>query len=298
MPEPAIQYSIDEAKINSMRTEKGATFIVLDPLPRIVDQIGGTCGVYALDRALDVQGIAHPPPRKKFRESDGTIRSFKSLSDAEKVALVKKGAFPLTSIRQQAKEQGVSQVGEVLSTKDLRDLALGYGAKDAKVVPIPNATTLWTVVVGAIKAKRSVILSLNCDGQYDAVLDGAETMAHWVILIGAYEKGTQRFILSTQVGRYDLFPLYKLWRSNDSLRKWRASQFDTIELHEIQQNGTRKVWTNLIEVGDTDSEDRAQFQLELHQDDPGTYPFFARRLKVRFNEVNLGVTMRHQCLVV
>jgi hypothetical protein len=298
MPEAAIQYSIDEAKIKQMRTEKGATFVVLDPLPLIVDQSGGTCGIYALDRALDVRGIAHPPARKKFRESDGTFRSFKSLSDAEKKVLVKKGAYPLTSIRQQAKESGVSQVGEVLSTKTLRDLALGYGAKDAKVAPISNATALWTVVVDAIKAKRSVILSINCDAQYDAVLDGAETMGHWVILIGAYEKGTQRSILTTQVGRYDLFPLFKLWRSNDSLRKWRASQFDTIELHEIQQNGTLKVWSNLIEVGDTDSEDRAQFQLELHQDDPGTYPVFKRRRKVTFNEVNLGVTMRHQCLVV
>jgi hypothetical protein len=299
MPSGPIRFSKDASALNRLSADVEARFHALKPLPAIVDQSGGTCGIYALDRALGVRGVAHPPPRKQLVGDEGEAISIKSLSDADKRALFQNRRWPVTSLRRQAKELGISKVGEILSIHDLRKLAVFSGAKDAEVIRLQSALHLWDTVQKAVKLNRAIVFPINGDAMYDAVLDGPDTMAHWITLIGTCEPNGQLSILATQVGRYDLFPLHRLWFSNDSLSKWSASAFDIAELHQVgDPHQPIKVWKFLVTVGDPDAEAHAAGFAQMHKEEPEQFPVFKRYRKVSFAESDLTHTMRRLCLMV
>jgi hypothetical protein len=292
------KYAQDLNAIQGLKTNFAKNFFAIDPLPKIVYQIGGTCGLYALDRALEIQGISHPQPRKRIEGPTANDSvSVKDLGPAARTALA--GSIPTTSMRQIAKLKGISKAGEILSAKDLLALSVLCGAKNPTIEQIPSETVLWDTVYKAVSNKRTVIVPFNCDDEFDPILNAPDAVAHWSVLFGGYSNGSNRFLLTTQVGRYDVIPVEVLWRSNSSLTTWKAAKYFKFELHELNAAGTIKRWVNIFEENDAQGKQNMLDQQQMNKSDPKTYPVFKLYPNpITFTDIDIGTSMRHFCVVV
>jgi hypothetical protein len=137
-------------------------------------QVGATCGMYALQAALLIQGCTvAPPPRKQvlgynWRDFDPPI-------------------LKNVSIRGRAKEMGLTQIGEIGGAAEMVALAggLGVGAK-AKTERFASLDELWKLIVDAVNAGKGIVMPYACAGD-DGEQAWSNGVAHWCLFFGYAE---------------------------------------------------------------------------------------------------------------
>jgi hypothetical protein len=173
-------------------------------LPRN-DQVGGTCGIYALDAAFQIKGKIVAPPRKKEWRS-GYWQS-ESIPTGP-------------SIRRKAKEDGFSLIGEISGARDLMALAASLGVK-VDTAEFNSPDSLWTLVRTAIDRGSSVAFPYASDDTgAPAISKGA---AHWCLLFGySVDAFGNRSIFSTTYGKYHVLRPFELFKGNQSLQDFES----------------------------------------------------------------------------
>jgi hypothetical protein len=186
-----------------------------DELP-INQQVGATCGIYALDAAMRIRGIEWAP-RKQFFDN---WRS--------------KGIPTRGSIRGIAKESGLSKIGEISSAADMVKLAVqtegvvahavsqaaGLGV-NATVKTFYSEQELWILIANEVNKGHSVILPYACAGDDGAPAWWSDGFAHWCLLFGyaEYSKGYRRVFMTTYGYYHGVLPIM-LFKANQRIQDW------------------------------------------------------------------------------
>jgi hypothetical protein len=203
----------------------------LNRLP-VNKQVGATCGIYALQAALQMQGDKIAPRKQVF----GDWRS--------NPGILRKG-----SIRGMAKEMGLTKIGEIGGAADLVALAggLGVGAK-TKTERFSSKDELWTLIRDAIDAGKGIVMPYACAGDDGAPAwsVGADGFAHWCLLFGyaEYKKdwGAPRVFMTTY-GNYLAVSPYELFKANQRIQDWPRQNW--IKLTVWQKEPNRPDWERL-----------------------------------------------------
>ena len=179
-------------------------------------QVGATCGIYALDAAMQIQGIQWAPRKQFF----GDWR--------------KKGIQTFGSIRGIAKDSGLSKIGEISSAADMVKLAeqavgvathaveqaAGLGV-NAKAKTFYSEQELWILVANEVNKGHSVIFPYACAGDDGAPAWWSDGFAHWCLLFGyaEYLKGYQRIFMTTYGYYHGVLPVM-LFKANQRIQDW------------------------------------------------------------------------------
>jgi hypothetical protein len=161
--------------------------------PERWNQVGGTCGLYALDGALQIRNVFYAPPRKSL-------------------------GHPISS-RQIAKSKGLTKVGELNDVNHVVTLATEMGYSRAEVKQFSSEDQLFTVVKTAVDNQGSVVMPFLCrdDSGELCVLGG---FAHYCLVFGYGQQNSVKLILATNYGYYHLWEVQSLQQSNFGLRDW------------------------------------------------------------------------------
>lgn len=258
---------ITKAGIEALK--KAHKVVVIDPLPAVKDQVGPTCGIYALDTALRIRGVKAPPPRKGH------------------------GAGP--SLRQLAKEAGLTQLGELFDAVDALSLAALAGAPDAAVHVFPDSKTLSKIVSDAVQSKRTVMFPFCVDNSVPndskPKYDGASP--HWCLLLGAYENGGAH-ALATQYGKFYDWSMDALVNSNQSLQKWDPQKWVKVILSKHSGKDWEEVYKGYFRE---DGQQLKDWQAAAKRS-PTKFRVTLLPRAASFNEINLALTLKGQCVVV
>ncbi len=266
------------------KTHKLAT--VIEPLPAVINQVGSTCGIYALDAALRILGIEAPPPRKGKTPS-ADLPSPTPASDKKAAA----------SLRKLAREHKLTQIGELFDAADAVTLATLSGAPDAAVVAFDDGEGLLKIVNEAVGKKHSVLFPFCVDNSVktDSKPKSDGQNPHWCLLIGSYQDPGQQHILATQYGKFYDWSLAELLASNQSLLKWNAQDWGKLEIsvHDgVSWKQTFKAWVNKTTPPPSllSWEERARRE--------PTRCKVEWKKTANFKEINFALTLRGKCVVV
>jgi hypothetical protein len=249
--------------------KKAHKVVVIDPLPAVANQVGPTCGIYALDTALRIRGVKAPPPRKGHQGG--------------------------TSLRQLAKEAGLTQIGELFDAVDALTLAALAGAPDAAVHTFSDSKTLWKIVGDAVQSKRTVMFPFCVD---NSVPDDSKpkydgTSPHWCLLLGGYQNGDAHG-LATQYGKFYDWSMDALVKSNQTLQKWDPQKWVKVILSKHNGKDWEEIYKGYFKE---DSQDLKSWQAAAKRSPPKIRVTLLPRT-ASFNEINLALTLKGQCVVV
>jgi hypothetical protein len=261
------------------RLIRTAGAIVIDPLPHVINQVGSTCGIYALDTALRIRGIKAPPPRKGKTAPPPPPNT--------KVG---------PSMRQIAKSAGLTKVGELFDIADVLNLAALSGAVGAIPKAFDNADDLWAIVKEAVGGKGSVMFAFCVDNSVknDSKPKTDGKNPHWCLLVGGYEAGT-RHVIATQYGKFYDWSLDLLVASNKSLQKWDAQDWSKLTIMRLANSRWEEVyrgWTNK-----TSPPSWLPEWEQAARDQPNGFKVEWGKAAA-FSEVNFALTLRCQCVII
>jgi hypothetical protein len=185
-------------------------------------QVGATCGIYALQAALHIQGCKIAPRKRVF----GDWRS-QGLSRDE-------------SIRGMAKKKGLTKIGEIGGAADLLALAASFGAgAKAKIERFASSDELWKLVVAAVNKSNGIVMPYACAGNDGAPAwsIGADGFAHWCLLFGyaEYLKGSLRVFMTTYGNYLEVSP-NKLFKANQCIQDWPRQNWIKLTLWQKEPN--------------------------------------------------------------
>ena len=170
------------------------------------EQIGATCGIYALDAALKIRGKDVAPRRSHF-------------SDDDKIANRR-------SIRGVAKDKGLTKIGEIGGVRDLMDLAAAMGVVTT-IEKFDSEEKLWEVVKHAVNSGRAIVMPYSCADNSGAPAwsANADGFAHWCLVFGYLDRESARResskrILMTTYGSYHSISPFRLFSANQSVQNW------------------------------------------------------------------------------
>jgi hypothetical protein len=191
----------------------------------INEQVGATCGIYALDAALRIRGLMYAPRKQFF--GDWRLKK-----------------FPKTgSIRGIAKNINLSKIGEISSVADMENLAnVTKGAAhvvdeaaclgvQAAIKKFYSQEELWRLIVDEVDKGRAIVMPYACagdDGTPAWSSIGAQGFAHWCLLFGYVEKSRgsrlkdavlQRVFMTTYGYYHEVSP-YRLFKANQRIQDW------------------------------------------------------------------------------
>jgi hypothetical protein len=172
------------------------------------EQAGPTCGIYALDAALQIKGIFHAPRKKEYSR------------------LLGESPPPdYWSLRKAAKHQGLSQTGEISKAVDMVTLAASFGISVTSP-QFASEAELWRIIQGAIANGHGVVFPYACAGD-----DGAPAWSrtsngftHWCLLFGyvtfsyAQLREPLNHVFMTTYGKYHEVSPYQLFKSNQGIQ--------------------------------------------------------------------------------
>src|ERR1700674_355677 len=105
------------------------------------NQIGPTCGIYALDAAMQIQGRDIAPRKKE---------SHRPYSAPGEVSLLKG-----------AKLEGLTKVGEIGRAQDLATLAACFGV-GVRIERFGSEGELWSIILRAVAGNHALVLPYSC----------------------------------------------------------------------------------------------------------------------------------------
>jgi hypothetical protein len=272
---------VGEISADAVKRIRLAGATIVDPLPHVINQVGSTCGIYALDTALRIRGIKAPPPRKQ---------------SAPPPAPARVGA-PGPSMRRIAKETGLTKVGELFDVSDVLTLAALSGALRAAIHPFATAADLWSIVTDAVGGKGSVMFAFCVDNTVanDSKPKTDGKNPHWCLLIGCHGDAAGRRVIATQYGKFYDWSMDRLVASNLALQKWDAQEWGKLHLSEFVHGAwtTRyRGWSNKTSppawLAKWEAAAKANPQLVRVEWEK----------VAAFNEVNFALTLRAQCVVI
>jgi hypothetical protein len=193
-------------------------------------QMGPTCGIYALDAAIQIHGYYCPPPTK--RNAWGDV-------DPDYDPVKK------TSMKSEAKSLKLSKIGEMSSPEDLKTLAEKCGYKDARVVDFAGPHALWGVVRQAIDQKDSGIVIAYCCKDETGEADpggGKDSFTHWCLLFGYYAQGNVRHVIATTYGKYLDWTVDDLYTANCAIQDWPAQCWVRVSFMIYNTAATNPMW--------------------------------------------------------
>lgn len=159
-------------------------------------QHGHTCGLYALDTALRYgygrSDIDTPPARKDKIKN-------------------------IISLRQIAKEKGLTSFGEIFNVNSLKVLTDHFKFSNCEILKlnIKDSQKYTQAICNKLKQNYTIIASCDLDGYFPGNSKGLHT--HWVVIFGYFYLEDKCYLLTTQYGHYYLFPADKLFQSNKQL---------------------------------------------------------------------------------
>lgn len=187
-------------------------------------QVGATCGIYALDAALRIQGHDIAPPRKRQEDPD-----WRSLSMPRN-----------RSIRGKAKEMGLTKIGEIGGARDLAALAGGLGIQ-VEIKQFGSKDELWTLIRDAVDAGKGIVMPYACVGDDGAPAwsVGADGFAHWCLLFGyaEYSEGAPRVFMTTYGNYLEVSP-FRLFKANQRIQDWPRQNWIKLTLWQRRPNMT------------------------------------------------------------
>jgi hypothetical protein len=147
------------------------------------EQVGPTCGIYALQAAFDIKGNRIAPRKQVFGDWRAT------------------GRFrPTDSIRGKVKAMGLSKIGEIGGAADLAALAGGLGIP-VTVKRFGSEKELWALIVDAVNAGKGIVMPYACAGNDGAPAwsTGTDGFAHWCLVFGyaEFSTGSPRMFMTT-----------------------------------------------------------------------------------------------------
>lgn len=172
------------------------------------NQVGATCGIYALHAAAHVLGkhYATPPPKRNNEHK--------------------------TSIRAEAKRMGLSQVGEINGADDLQKLAASIGIA-TKILTFRDVDKLWEHIVASADAGDAIVFPYTAVGDEGEVggIKGPDGFTHWGLLCGyALENRSSRFVFMTTYGKHHMDTVDDLFKSNLAIQDWSAQKWGKIHV--------------------------------------------------------------------
>lgn len=194
----------------------------------INEQVGPTCGIYALDAAFQIQGKMIAPRKQVF----GDWRSQQIPRN--------------DSMRGLAKEKGLTKIGEIGSAADLAQLAAAVGIK-VEVKRFGSEHELWTLVQEAVNDDKGIVMpyaSADNDGT-PAWSMRAEGFAHWSLLFGyvkyTYGRGLKRVFMTTY-GKYHEESPFRLFKSNQRIQDWPRQTWIKLTFWAREPEKSWKIW--------------------------------------------------------
>jgi len=185
------------------------------------EQVGATCGIYALQAAFDIKGLRVAPRKRVFGDwrSDPTI-------------------LRKHSIRGKAKEMGLTKIGEIGGAADLAALAAGLGVP-VTVKRFGSEKELWTLIVDAVNAGKGIVMPYACAGNDGAPAwsTGADGFAHWCLVFGyvEYSTGSPRIFMTTY-GKYLEITSSKMFKANQHIQDWPRQNWIKLTLWQKEPN--------------------------------------------------------------
>lgn len=187
-------------------------------------QVGATCGIYALDAALQIQG-------QKFAARKHLFGDWRA-----------KGIPRKASLRGRAKYMGLSQIGEIDGAMDLARLAAELGIK-VPVVRFDSEAALWKLVQDAVNSGHGIVMPYACadDSGAPAWAMRSDGFAHWCLLFGyaeyALARGLKRVFMTTY-GHYHEISPYRVFKSNQRVQDWPRQTWVKLTFWEKRKGNT------------------------------------------------------------
>jgi hypothetical protein len=203
----------------------------------ITNQVGATCGIYALHAAANVLGKHYAIPPAKKQDVDPNWRQ--TWKAGGSIA-----AQRPASIRAIAKRDELSQLGEISGAADLQTLAASIGIA-TKILNFRDVDELWQNIVTSIEAGDAIVFPYTAVGDVGEVagIKGPDDFTHWGLLCGyALEKGDSRFVFMTTYSHYHMDNVEDLYKSNLAIQDWSAQRWGKINLWTKEPPGDWKFW--------------------------------------------------------
>jgi hypothetical protein len=186
------------------------------------DQLGTTCGIYALHAAANVLGKYYATPPRKLKEPEHQ-----------------------TSIRAVAKK-GLSAIGEINGVVDMQTLASRLGIA-TNILTFGDVDQLWSAIVTSSQAGDAIVFpytAANSEGEV-AGIKGREDFTHWGLVFGYALKNTGfRYVFMTTYGRYHMDSVDALYNSNTAIQDWSAQRWVKISLWSRDAQQDWSLWGN------------------------------------------------------
>lgn len=186
------------------------------------DQIGPTCGIYALHAAANVLGKHYATPPRKLKEPEHR-----------------------TSIRAEAKK-GLSAIGEINGVFDLQTLATRLGIA-TNILTFGDVDQLWSRIVASAKAGDAIVFpytAANTAGEV-AGIKGLYDFTHWGLVFGyGLKNRSTRDVFMTTYGYYHMDRVEALYNSNASIQDWSAQRWVKIPLWSRDAKHEWSPWGN------------------------------------------------------
>lgn len=215
--------------IKDVTSLSGATLV--KPIPARMNQVGATCGLYALSIVIkfwhDLLTLKGKAPAWKPPDTRGATNalSLKEKLNAEIIARggdPKKGAVPFTGVAKPAPdllsiaETLGSRVGEVFDAEALAEIARKAGM-DAIVSRWTDSGGMFDAIRHRIDQNIPCIIGYdNTDtGDPGSTTHGAR--AHWAVIIGYIDKTPKQLVATHGWGNYYLWSAEALRASNEQL---------------------------------------------------------------------------------
>lgn len=163
--------------------------------PEIIQQVGLTCGFYAV---ASVSHFFHNTIPGKFTTKHLPARK----QDATEADL---------SLRKLGKELGITEIGPILSTRKLQEL-ISKTECTSLIMEISNERDFQRVIENAIRRNFPLIIPYSYD-----LKNPSAKKAHWSVIIGCILKRNQAFILLSNLGHYENVSARELYRSFNTI---------------------------------------------------------------------------------
>lgn len=165
--------------------------------PKLIHQVGPTCGLLALEISLDYSGGINPPKYRKL------------------------GNMNIESIREVAKKNGFTNGGEIFEVQYLHNLASHFGFGNGEFLTLDsdvNMDEYVNAICGKLKSGKSVVVACeysadNKPGNFKpGIAYGYKT--HWTTIFGFYKQNDECYFLVSNANAYAVWAARDLYDSN------------------------------------------------------------------------------------
>lgn len=246
-------------------TRWGSAAKTVKPVPKIQNQVGPTCGLYALSIVMrfwydlfmekhKASPLQQPnPPLKPARDPSALSQReslMKEIRDAGgKPTPYKPSGLPTfhQSMLDIAETMG-SRIGEVAEAKTLARIARASGAFDAKVLTWDDSAGMMDIIRAQIDRNCPCIIGYDNTNTGDPGKGTEGDRAHWAVVFGYVEENGVYSVLATHGwGRYYKWVAEDLRESNEQMTKgWHQKEGTWVQ---VERSAGGPAWDQRQKVG-------------------------------------------------